>query len=191
MRHINKTLISLVTILALSGCLPVAFVAGAGIGGAVIYDKRSVKTIASDHNAAQHIRQKINKDPSFKGSHIDITSFNHIVLLVGQVKDSSLADSANQIAMSEPNVRRVYNQIMVGPVSTYWQRSKDSGITALVKSALLAAKKLRSSQIKVLTENGIVYLLGVVSPEQASIAAEAASTVSGVKKVVKVFEYVK
>ena len=175
----------------LSSCLPLAFIAGATIGGAVIYDKRSVKTIATDHNIAQHIRQKINSDPDFKGSYIDITSFNGIVLLVGQVAGDDLKDKANQIAMDEPKVRRVYNQLQIGAPPSGWQRSKDSGISALTKSALLAARGLRSSQIKVLTENGVVYLLGVVTPEQAKIAATAASTVSGVRKVVKVFEYVR
>ena len=95
------------------------------------------------------------------------------------------------MAMQVPHVRRVYNEIQVGNNISFWQKSKDSGITTLVKSVLLATKGLRSSQIKVLTEDSVVYLMGIVTPLQSKLAADSASTVSGVNKVVKVFELVR
>ena len=191
----NKTL-RLIAIgcisISLSACIPLVFVAGAAVGGAVIYDKRDVKTIAADHNIAQNLRKKIANNPAFKTSNIDITAFNKIILIVGQVPTQELKNEANTMAIDIPKVRRVYNEITISDDTTSaWQKSKDTGITTLVKSVLLATKGLRSSQIKVLTEDSVVYLMGIVTPRQAELASNAASTVSGVSKVVQVFELVR
>jgi osmotically-inducible protein OsmY len=191
MNKYSKSITAALLGFSLAGCLPAIFVAGAAVGGAVIYDKRNLKTIGIDSNIAQYLRREINKDPNFKDSEIDVTAFNKILLLVGQVSSSDLKETVNKMAMSVPNVRRVYNEIQVRKKMSYAQAAKDSCITTLVKAALLGAKGLRSSQIKVLTEDSVVYLMGIVTPQQSKIASDAASTVSGVKQVVKVFELVK
>ena len=185
-----KYLISLLLCaLICTSCVPAAFVAGAGIGGAIIYDKRSVKMIAKDQRTAQSIRNAIAQDDSLKGTHIDVATFNQVVLLVGQVRDNNQQQTATQIAMKTSGVRRAYNEIAIAPNASFWQRSQDSGITTMVKAALLAATSLRSSQIKVVTEDQTVYLMGIMSHTQGDKAAKAASMVSGVQRVVKVFEY--
>jgi osmotically-inducible protein OsmY len=122
-------------------------------------------------------------------SHIEVTVFNNIVLLTGEAPTLELKQKAEEQAKKEQGVVRVYNQISVeGPTSTLTHTS-DAWITTKIKSKMLANDELKSSSIKVVTENGAVYLIGVVSQQQADVAVNIARHVSGVQKVVKVFQY--
>lgn len=187
-----KTKLFLIFISAclLSGCLPVAFVAGATAGGAVVYDNRGFKTIASDQKTSMQAESKINADPELKDQvHIVIATFNRIVLMTGQAPTPELRQKAYEIVSTLPNVKRIYNEVTVSEPTPMSVRSKDTWITTKVKTAMLAEKGLHSTQIKVVTENKVVYLMGYVSRSQANLAALVASKVSGVQKVVKLFEY--
>ena len=177
----------------LMGCVPAILLAGAAgatLGGAVVYDQRSYKTMNQDHNARAVIQAKIERDPQLKGqSHISVSVFNNIALLVGQAKTVALRDRGYQITAKAPYVRRIYNEITIAMPASAIQRANDSWITMKVRTAMLEKPGLSSSNLKVVTENKIVYLMGIVSPRQAAMAADVARRISGVQKVVKVFEY--
>jgi osmotically-inducible protein OsmY len=176
---------------ALSACIPVVLVAaGATVGGAIIYDKRSIKTIAQDRDMASTALKQISEDPDLKDKvHITIATFNNMMLIAGQAPTEELKNHAYQIASSATNLKRIYNEITVEPITAASTQTQDTWITTKAKSAMLAEKGLSSTQIKVVTENKVVYLLGVVTHKQADLAADVASTVSGVSRVVRLFEY--
>jgi osmotically-inducible protein OsmY len=178
-------------LLLLSGCIPVIIAAvGATAGGAIIYDKRSSAVILQDQDITNKALARLNANAALKDSgRIAIATFNHVVLMVGQTQSEELRDRAYEDVRQVPGVKRIYNQIQVTPVLTAWDQSGDAWITSKVKTAMLAKPGLSSSQIKVVTENKTVYLMGLVTPNQARLATEVARNVSGVKKVVQVFEY--
>ena len=193
MLTMKKLLIFFALFASLTGCVPAALVAGAAggaVGGAIVYDKRGIKTMVSDQNISQQASSKIYNDTELRTqAHIVVTSFNRIVLVVGQAPTAELRDRAIALVQSVPNVRRVYNEITIEPPTSASQRAEDTWITTKAKSEMLARKGLQSTQIKVLTENGVVYLMGVVTPSQGDLAADVVRRVSGVQQVVKLFEY--
>jgi osmotically-inducible protein OsmY len=185
----KKLFIAFLPILLLSGCIAAAFVGGASAGGLVVSDQRDWKTRSEDSYIEHRLDLNIVQDPTFKTSNLDLSSFDCVVLLVGQTPSASLKVEAEKIAQSTPNVTKVYNEITVGPNISFGQKSEDVYLTSAVKTALLAKPGLRSGSVKVLTENSTVYLMGLVSKEQADLAVDGARRVDGVKNVVKVFEY--
>ncbi len=133
---------------------------------------------------------KINQDPQLKGKvRVGISVFNHLVLMVGQAQTEELKQRAYEDVSEVDQITRIYNQIEVSKILTFKDRSADSWITSKVKTSMLATKGLSSSQIKVVTENRVVYLMGIVSSKQAELATSAARKVTDVRKVVQVFEY--
>lgn len=168
-----------------------ALVVVGAAGGLIVYDKRSLQSIEKDSRIFYLINTEIAKNPTFDDSRIVVTSFNRIVLLLGQVPIESAKYAAENIARRTPNVRKVYNQITHGPKISIAQQSKDTWITSEVKSKMLAKKDLESGSIRVITENNVVYLLGIVTPEQSNLAASVASQIKGVIKVVKIFQYIR
>lgn len=181
--------ITILVVTLLSGCVAAAFMAGTSAGGLVVSDQRDWKTRSEDSYIEHRLDLNIVQDPQFKNSHIDLSSFDCVVLLVGQTPIASLKVTAEKIAQSTPNVKKVYNEITIGPPISFGQKSQDVWITSAVKSALLVKSGLRSGSVKVLTENSTVYLMGLVTQEQANLAVDAARRVDGVRNVVKVFEY--
>lgn len=178
--------------LSLQGCI---FVAGAAAGAAaiaVVYDHRSIEKTLKDTDIANKISDRLRKVPALRDeSHIEVTVFNRVVLLSGETPNPAWKQHAEDIAKSVPDVTRVYNQITIqGPTSSL-TRTSDSWITTKIKGQMLATEDLKSSSIKVLTENGVVYLMGIVTREQADTAVDIARQVSGVQKVVKIFQYKK
>ena len=172
-------------LLLLSGCIA-AVVAGAA-AGLVVYDKRSVAVIEKDTRIFHIIHTKIVSDPRFKNSHIEVISFNQMVLLLGQTPSASLSVVAEKIAESTPSVRRVYNQISISLPATLATQTKDSLITSQIRTYMLGKKGLESGSFRIVTEQGVVYLMGIVTPEQANVATQVARQIKGVKRVVRVF----
>ncbi|HAT6363568.1 TPA: BON domain-containing protein [Legionella pneumophila] len=172
----------------LTGCVAVV-VAGAAAG--MVYDRRSVTTMEADARLFHVIHKAIIKDPRFSHSRILVTSFNRVVLLVGQTPAASLRVLAERIAQNAPGVKRVYDEITVDYPIPLTQRTKDSWITSQVRSNMLTKKGLESGSIRIVTENGVVYLMGIVSDEQALLAVDVARRVAGVRKVVKIFQYIR
>jgi len=175
--------------LLLPACIPAIFVVGATAGGAVVYDHRGLEQMWQDRKIAHQAQIKINHDSQLAHRvQISIVTFNSVVLMIGRAPSPELRLHAYQIVKKVPHVRRVFNQVKIGPALSVKRIAKDGWITTKVKTDMLLAKGLHSTQIKVVTENGVVYLLGVVSPTQANLAADVARRVYGVRKVVKLFE---
>lgn len=181
-----KSLSGLLASLLLTGCVA-AVVAGAAAG--LVYDKRSVVTLEADTRLFHVIHTKIVTDPQFRDSRIIVTSYNRNVLLVGQTPTASLRVVAEKIAQSTPNINRVYDEVTIGNPISLTQRTKDSWITSQIRTNMLTKKGLESGSIRIVTEAGAVYLMGIVSQEQASLAVDVARRVKGVVKVVKIFQY--
>jgi osmotically-inducible protein OsmY len=128
--------------------------------------------------------------PGLAESHLGVTSFNGVVLLTGQVRAEDLRLRAEEVVRELRNVRRVYNELEVAGPTSMLTRTGDSWVTSKVKTKLLTSDAAPGRDIKVVTENGVVYLLGLVARDDADTAAEIARNTGGVRKVVRMFEYV-
>jgi osmotically-inducible protein OsmY len=128
--------------------------------------------------------------PGLAESHLGVTSFNGVVLLTGQVRAEALRRQAEEVVRELRNVRRVYNELEVAGPTSLLTRSGDSWVTSKVKTKLLASDAAPGRDVKVVTENGVVYLMGLVTRDGADSAAEIARNTGGVRKVVRMFEYV-
>ncbi|CAN5260297.1 BON domain-containing protein [soil metagenome] len=174
----------------LQGCIPLAVGAVVG-GGFVAYKKPHIDTLSQDTSIYRQADRAFGQDRSFgRDSHVVISVTNNNVLLVGQVPNEEQKARAETLVKNIPGVKRVFNQLAIAPVTTGVIRSNDSWITTKVKTELIGTKGLESVRIKVVTENGVVYLMGITSREQAEMAVSVTRRIVGVQKVVKLFEYV-
>lgn len=123
-------------------------------------------------------------------AHVNVTSFNRKALLTGEVKDAAAKQAAEREMAAVEGVVSVANELEIAPVSTYSARSNDALITTKVKASFVDQKDLAANAIKVVTERGTVFLMGRVTPAEGKLAGEITSGVSGVRKVVKLFEYI-
>ena len=183
------TIIALLAILPLfHGCAPL-LVGGAAAGGAmVVNDRRTVGTITEDESIELKASGRIGE--RFKDSaHVNVTSYNRMVLLTGEVPNAEARTEVERIARGVENVRGVHNETVASGVTSYTARSNDAIITSKVKGRFLDARKFNALHVKVVTESNVVYLLGLVKKQEADAATEIARTTSGVQKVVRVFEY--
>ena len=125
---------------------------------------------------------------AFDNAHLVIVSYNGYVLIAGQVSTQALKDQATRVVKEIRGVRRIYNELEIAAPSSGMTRTSDTWITSKVKSFMLASSDIQGNRVKVVTENGVVYLMGLATRVEAErIAAEAADT-SGVQRVVKLFE---
>lgn len=129
-------------------------------------------------------------DEGFKGTHLNVVSFNGVVLLTGQVPSEALKLQAGEAARTVAKARKVHNEIEIRGPTSHVARTNDSWLTSKVKSKLLADENAPGSRIKVETDNGVVFLMGIVTTSEADAAVAVAQSVFGVQKIVKVFEYV-
>ncbi len=175
---------------SLSACAPLV-VGSAVMSGLVAIDRRTTGIQLEDEGielrTAQGLRQNLSAS-----AHVNVTSYNRMVLLTGEVGSAADKERAERLAKSQENVSSVVNDLAIEPASSLTQRSKDAIITGQVKALLVDAKDLQSNAFKVVTERGVVYLLGRVTNREAQRASEIArsSSVSGVVKVVRVFEII-
>ncbi len=134
----------------------------------------------------------INKsNPDFEKAHVVVVSFNGILLLAGQVPSEKLKKLAEQTALKTQQARKVYNELEVRGPTSFVTRSSDTWVTTKVKSTLLTNEGIPGTRIKVLTENGTVFLMGMVTPKEAQLTTDTVRQVYGVQRVVKVFEYIR
>jgi osmotically-inducible protein OsmY len=188
-QHITmSTLAAAAVVSALSACAPL-MVGGAVMTGMVAVDRRTSGTQLEDEGielrTAQGMRQNLGEN-----SHVNVTSYNRQVLLTGEVATSADKDKADKVAQSQENVKAVANELSVQPVSSLTQRSKDTIISGQIKALFIDAKDLQSNAFKVVTERGVVYLMGRVTSREAQRATDIARTVSGVTKVVRVLDII-
>ncbi len=170
-------------------CVPIAVVSSAAVAGKVITDPRSFKSQISDEVLEQRVMVAIDKDPQLKKiTRINAVSYNHDILLIGQVPSKEIKIQTGNIARGVQHVQSVYNELLVGQTISASQVLTDSRITSQIKSKLLVTPNISSTNVKVITENGCVYLMGNVLPEQAKIIVNIARQVGGVKKVFNVMQ---
>lgn len=173
---------------ALSGCAA-AIVGGAVAGGMVATDRRTAAAQLEDENI--ELRAVNNLSATFgERAHLNVTSYNAVVLLTGEVPTEQDKLLAEQIVSRVANVRSIVNDLAVMPNTTMTQRSSDSLITGQVKASMVDTTDLFANSFKVVTERGVVYLMGRVTQREADRATEIARSVSGVKRVVRVLEIV-
>jgi len=176
------------TLGSLQGCIALLG-AGAVAGGLSLNDRRTSGTQLDDQAIELKSGGRI-RDAIGDNGHVIVTSYNRIVLLSGEVPSESDKAAAAKAVAGIENVTNVVNELLVGPNSTLSTRSSDTLITTRVKSALIDAKDIQASAIKVITERGIVYLMGRVTEREAARAADIARVQSSVLKVVRVFEII-
>jgi osmotically-inducible protein OsmY len=172
----------------LTGCF-VPVVAGVvGVGAYSATDRRSLGAQADDKVIAARVDSRI-ADAVSDRSHVNVNVFNRKVLLTGEVPDRATKDQAEAIAKSVDNVASVVSDLEIGGMTPASNRNNDAYLTTKVKAELVSRKDLFANAYKVVTEKSIVYLMGRVTRSEGDAAAEAARSVSGVQKVVKVFDY--
>lgn len=153
--------------------------------------RRSFGSIIDDQSIETTATVNIRKtDPGLEHANVVVTSYNGIVLLSGQVPSEGLRNAAAQTTALVKNVRQVHNYLTVGSNTGFAARSADTLITTKVKSKLLTAANIKDSRVKVVTENGIIFLLGLVTHAEGDIAGNIAQNTDGVQKVVLLFEFV-
>lgn len=177
-------------IFSLSACGPV-IVAGVTHGSTKLSeDGRTFGSMIDDSSIVIKIDRLIKEDENVSSrSHINITSINGIVLLTGETPDIETRDSILTKARSVNGVKRTVNEIQIGALSSLGARSNDSWLTSKVKAKLIYDKRVDSTKIKVVSENSSVYLLGLVTQSEAEYATETTRSISGIKRVVILFEY--
>lgn len=180
----------LAAVLLASGCAAVVVGAGGVAAVNALEDRRTAGSqIEDESNELRAVNRIAERFP--EGVHVNITSFNRAVLLTGEVPDAATRDAIEKIAAGLPNVRSVANELEVAGTASLASRSNDSLITSKVKVRLLDAKRVNPMHVKVVSEAGVVYLMGIVTEQEGNDATEVARTTGGVRKVVKIFEYCK
>ncbi|RLJ62155.1 BON domain-containing protein [Sulfurisoma sediminicola] len=172
----------------LSGCVG-AVAVGAGAGALMVSDRRPSETYLSDQGIEIRAANRIDERFGDK-AHINVTSYNRAVLLTGEVPDAATKAEVEKITAAVPDVKAISNELEIAGISSLSSRSNDTYVTSKVKGRFLDANKFSVNAVKVVTENGVVYLLGIVSQREADAAVEVARTTGGVRKVVRLFEIV-
>jgi len=155
----------------------------------MVADRRSSGTYVDDEGIEWKALTEINNTLGDK-IHVNVTSYNRNVLLTGEAFDEATKNGAESIAKDVQNVRNVTNELAIAPASSLTARSNDSYLTSLVKAKMIKENRFPANYVKVVTENSVVYLMGMVTRKEAEEAVEIARSTDGVRKVVKVFEYV-
>jgi len=174
-----------------SGC-GVLVVGGAATGVAIAHDRRTSGTVIEDESIEIKAGQALGSDPEIKAqTHIDVTSYNLEVLLTGEAPTEDLRDRAGHLVSRVEKVTRVYNEIVIAAPSAMSARSSDTWITAKVKTALfdVDVEGFDITRVKVVTERGVVYLMGLVTRAEAEATTDVVRRVGGVQRVVRLFQY--
>jgi osmotically-inducible protein OsmY len=171
----------------LQGCVGLA-ATGMGAAALMATDRRTTGIYIEDENIEWKVLGRLREDS--RGAYVNAVSYNRRVLLTGQAPTADEKKRIEELARGVPSVRELHNEIAVGNVSSMASRGNDALITSNVKARMVNNKKFSPTHVKVVTEAGVVYLMGLVTREEGDAAAEVARTTGGVGSVVKVFEYV-
>jgi len=185
----SKIMLGLLSV-SFSGCLGV-FTAQAPQSLSVHTDRRSSASMLMDTSLELDLNTKIQQLDLPADSRIYVKSFNRHILVLGQTPDENNIDRISTLIEGTEGVKKVYNEVSPMIPLTYWQKAKDNWITAKITSTMMLTPKMNPWKIHVTTENAVVYLVGIVTPEEESFALDTAKTTSGVRKVVKIFDYKK
>jgi osmotically-inducible protein OsmY len=172
----------------LQACFPLA-ITGMGTAALMATDRRTPGIYIEDETIEWKAVAQL-RDGRFSGSHVNPTSYNRRVLLTGEAPSEEMKKQVEAAVRSVLNAKEVTNEVQVAGASSLASRGNDALVTSNVKARMVNNAKVSASHVKVLTEAGVVYLMGLVTPAEGEAAAEIARTTSGVNRVVKVFEYV-
>ncbi len=188
-RNRHAAVLALIAALGLQGCPAVI-----GVGGVAAFtaleDRRTTGTQIDDEGIEVRAVSRIGERFGER-AHVNITAFNRSVLMTGEVWDEATRGAIEKLVLGVPNVRGVTNELQVSGLSSVTSRANDTSLTAKLRGRLLNAKEFNPIHVKVVTESGVVYLMGLVTESEGAAAVELARTTGGVRKVVKVFEYCK
>lgn len=182
-----KLILSATFITQITACVPVV-VGGAAAGGAMAADRRTSGIYVEDENIELKAVHKMETTLG-ENAHVNVTSYNRNVLLTGEVPDEAAKTKADTLVKEIANTLSITNEIVVGPKSTISSRSNDSYLTSIVKAKFVTENRFPANYVKVVTENSVVYLMGIVTKTEADAAVDIARNTDGVTKVIKVFEY--
>ena len=189
MSYLKKGVLAAVmlsTVVFTTGCAPI-IVGGAALTTAnIAADRRTSGRIVTDEVLEKEVMYDLSRE-KFQNSHITVTAYNGKVLLTGEIASEKDKDTAQRIAKAQPDLRYIQNELAVMPPSSASERLDDVVLATKVRSILLTTKDIPFKQIKVVTERGNVYLLGLVTPLEAQKIAEVTAGISGVKNVVLCF----
>lgn len=185
----RRTLLLLAALVpALAGCFGAAAI-GVGAGALMFTDRRTPETIVMDEGIELRAASRINERFGDR-VHVNVTSYNRMALLTGEVPDAAARAEVEKLVAAVPNLKSISNELQIGPISTLSNRSNDVYLTSKVKVRIIDANQFSANNIKVVTENGIVYLLGLATQREIDAAVQIARTTGGVKKVVRVLELI-
>ena len=186
--YLKTWMLLLLLPMLLAGCFGAAVV-GMGTGVMMAADRRTSDTYLTDEAIELRASNRINeKYPA--NVHVNVTSFNRMALLTGEVPDQASKEAIEKIVEEVPNLKAITNELAIAGVSSLAARSSDSYLTAKVKARFVDSGKFSTNHVKVVSEAGTVYLMGLVTQAEADAAADVARTTSGVMKVVRVFEVI-
>lgn len=190
MKHVLLFILATV-VLAGTGCTTVLVETTGPEGMQEDPGRRSAGAVVEDQSIETRVKVNLQaQEPAFRKAHFDVISHNGVVLIVGQVPTEALKSRAGEIAAAASSrIKRIHNELEVRGNTSLLTRSNDTWISTKVRTQILADDRVPSDQIRVVTENGSVYLLGLITQEQGDEAAALTRNVSGVARVVKVFEY--
>lgn len=177
--------------LLLQGCIGAAVVGTAAVAGKTVTDPRSLGQQVDDGTLEARVSGALNKNEQIKksNSRIVATAYQGNILLTGQSPDMSVADTAKQVASKVEGVNNVYNEVRQGEPVTLGTASSDTWLTTKVRSQILGSDSVKSSSVKVITENGEVFLFGILTRQEGAAVAKIASETKGVVKVTTAFTY--
>jgi osmotically-inducible protein OsmY len=182
-------LFALLSVLLLSGC-PAAIVGAGALTYGVAEDRRTSGTMIDDDNIETRVSRGV-RERYGENTHVNVTSFNRSVLLTGEVPEDARKADIEKLAQGAGNVRNITNELQVGAPSSLGARANDSYITTKVKGRILDSNKVNPIHVKVVTEAGVVYLMGIVTEQEAADAVDVARNTGGVVKVVRIFDLCK
>lgn len=162
-------------------------------GAQAVYNRHSIKETLNDHYITMQAYKKIYNDdnPRFKNTSVGISTFHGEVLLTGEIPDKNDRKEIENLVHEVHGIKKVYNLTQISPPLSALKQASDAWITTKIRTKLLAMDEVDPSQIKVITENGTVFLMGIVPPEQAEATIQMARTTNGVQNVVKIFSYLR
>lgn len=189
-RVLYGTISIALVVLLLQGCAAVLIGTAAVTGAVVASDPRTTGTVIDDKGIKLKAITQLGEDEElWDQSHLNVTSVNGIVLLTGETPTEELRMRAGDIVSRIDKVRQVHNEIAIGVPTTLGVRSNDTWLTSKVKSSLIGTEGVPGVHIKIVTENGTVFLMGLVTREEGDKATDVARRINGVKRVIKLFEY--
>ena len=185
---LGKLAIAALAVLQLSSCAVVA-VGGVAAGAAIMADRRTPGVQAIDKGIELEANNALAKKFG-DNAHINVTSFNQKVLLTGEVKDAVIKGEAGAYVKAMKNVRAVFNELIIGPNSSYTSRANDSYLESKIKTQMIFTEQLPSNSMAIVAEGSSIYLMGILTQSEADLAKKIASNTSGVKDVYVYFDII-